>query len=69
MEYAWWFMTIEGVMTEEDYPNQSHETNKEYDCRFDPDKVIGKTKGWATLTGKDDVTQADINTVKHHIMN
>ena len=42
MEYAWWLMTVEGAITEADYPNQSHLSNEEYDCRFNPDKVIGK---------------------------
>ena len=65
MEYAWWFMTTEGVMLESDYPNESHLSNKEYDCRFKPDKILDKKmRGWGTITGKDDVTAANVSFVK-----
>ena len=69
MEYAWWLMTAEGAITEADYPNQSHLTNQEYDCRFNPDQVIGKMAGWGTITGKEDNKDADITTVKHYAQN
>ena len=70
MEYAWWLMTIEGAITEADYPNQSHLSNEEYDCRFNPDQVIGKLAGWGTITGKDDgVEAAAITTVKEYAQN
>ena len=51
MEYAWWFMRDEGAILEADYPNLSQTSGAEYNCTFDPNKVVGHARTWGTVTG------------------
>ena len=46
MTWAWDFIKDQGVMTDEDYPYTSGDSEMEGECKHRKSKTVGKVKRW-----------------------